>query len=328
MPDAARPLVEDYRAFQSGFGYYVASPRTWIEITGSDCAQVVHNLCTNDILRLEPGQGCEAFVTNLQGKTIGHVFVFRHHQRIDLLTVPGQADQLVQHFDRYIIREDAHLRDQSAGVSSILMGGVDAERWLATITDSPPHATLGHSETHVDGVAVQAIRFAGGGPNGYLLKIDSGQRGGMIERLNRSGARSCDAECVETLRLEGGIPEFGKEITEQNLPQEINRDAQCISFTKGCYLGQETVARIDALGHVNRLLVGLHCQTDDIPTVGSSVRDSGQEVGKITSSCYSMILQAPLAFATVRRGHHETGSELATDEGPACVTMLPLPATF
>ena len=120
-----------------------------------------------------------------------------------------------------------------------------------------------------------------------------------------------------------GTPLFGQDVTSDNLPQEVDRGAAAISFTKGCYLGQETVARIDAMGHVNQRLLGLRLAGDTVPPAGSQIEVDGKLAARITSSCYSPRLSAALALAYVRRGHDQIGNRLASEFGEAEVTALP-----
>jgi folate-binding protein YgfZ len=124
-------------------------------------------------------------------------------------------------------------------------------------------------------------------------------------------------------RIEAGVPLFGRDITADNLPQEIGRDQVAISFTKGCYLGQETVARIDALGHVNRQLVGVRFEGNEVPAVGTKLTAEGKEVGQVTSAAWSPKLAAPLAIALVRRGHAKAGTRLTSASGDAVIVVLP-----
>jgi tRNA-modifying protein YgfZ len=98
-----------------------------------------------------------------------------------------------------------------------------------------------------------------------MPRADLSQR---IEQLTSQGAERCSHEALEIVRIEAALPQFGTDISDANLPQEVNRDAAAISFTKGCYLGQETVARLDALGHVNRLLVPVRWQSRRLPAAG------------------------------------------------------------
>jgi len=127
------------------------------------------------------------------------------------------------------------------------------------------------------------------------------------------------------LRIEAGTPVYGKEITEKNLPQEIGRDDRAISFVKGCYLGQETVARLDALGHVNQLLKGLVFEAGSpCPEPGSPVEDAAKRVGAITSSAFSPVRDAPIALAIIRTSHIAplTGVQVALSDGEAKVAAI------
>ncbi len=128
-------------------------------------------------------------------------------------------------------------------------------------------------------------------------------------------------------RIEAGTPYYGRDLSDANLPQELAHDARAISFTKGCYIGQETVARLDALGHVNRTLCGVRLAGSEIPPVGTEFTGgAGKSVGQVTSAAFSPRLDAPLALAYVRRGENMPGSRLESSLGSAEVVALPVAA--
>ena len=140
-----------------------------------------------------------------------------------------------------------------------------------------------------------------------------------------------DAESFEYLRIAAGTPVFGKDVTEKNLPQELGRDARAINFVKGCYLGQETVARIDALGHVNQVLKGLRFEPGSpVPQPGSLLEHDGKRVGVVTSACPSPVGNGPLALGLVRTTHAQSGTRLnvkpldGVGESVAMVSDLPI----
>jgi folate-binding protein YgfZ len=129
----------------------------------------------------------------------------------------------------------------------------------------------------------------------------------------------------EVLRIEAGTPVFGKDITEKNLPQEIGRDARAINFVKGCYLGQETVARLDALGHVNQILRGLVFEPgSDCPPSGATLEDGDKRVGVVTSSAFSPARNASVALGMVRTSHAEPGTKVTIRVGDG---QAPIAAT-
>ena len=158
----------------------------------------------------------------------------------------------------------------------------------------------------------------------YFIQVGSADMAAVTEALVAADAIRCVLPAVESARLEAGFPLFGVDITAENLPQEVARDSRAISFTKGCYLGQETVARIDAIGHVNRLLVGVRFDSTDVPDSGTELLVGDQKIGHVTSAAWSPILATPLALAYLRRNHAKPGTLLSSSAGPATVIALPL----
>jgi folate-binding protein YgfZ len=298
--------------------------RTLLAVTGADRATFLHGFTTNDVKRLTAGSGCEAFVTSPQGKTLGHVFLFCEADRFVLDTVAGQADALSSHFGHYIITEEVEFKDQSAERCDILVAGARAHDILQKVSGAAmPVERLGHLRATImdRDVVIRRVDYAG--PSSFFVCVARANAEAVIRPLLDEGAVVCNETAVEAARIEAGFPLFGRDISPDNLPQEIGRDRQAISFTKGCYLGQETVARIDAVGHVNRLLVGLCFSGGEMPASGTPVLDGGQQVGLLTSATWSPLRKAPLALAYVRRSHARPGSVLSSSAGDAVVVTLP-----
>jgi tRNA-modifying protein YgfZ len=317
-------LLSQHAALTSGVGIADLSNRTRLEIRGSDRVSFLHAFCTNDIKRLAVGQGCEAFITSPQGKTLGHVFAFRETDRLLLETSPGQADALIAHFNKYVISEDVEFIDRTAQTGEWLVAGSLASALLSRLCGVEPLADiLSTTACHIaDGDEILRKTEIVGSLS-YLIEsalVDALQ---VKHALLAAGAVLCDPDAVESARLEAGFPLYGQDITDDNLPQEVGRDPKAISFTKGCYLGQETVARIDALGHVNRLLVAVKWSGAEIPSAGTPLLASGKEVGRVTSAAWSPALNAPLALAYVRRAHSANGALLESQFGPAEVFKRP-----
>jgi folate-binding protein YgfZ len=162
------------------------------------------------------------------------------------------------------------------------------------------------------------------GADAFLLSVSSESSGALKRALQDAGCVECTPAALDAARIEQGFPLFGRDISDQNLPQEVHRDALAISFVKGCYLGQETVARIDALGHVNKLLVGLRGHGPSVPEPGSEIFADGQPVGRVTSATYSPKLGAPLVLGYVKRGKESLGTRLSNAAGELEVIALPL----
>jgi tRNA-modifying protein YgfZ len=271
--------------------------RSHIELTGKDRATFLHNFCTNDIKSLQPGQGCEAFVCNVKGRVLGHVTVFAEQHSLWLETVPGAAPGLIAHLDRYLIREDVQLHDRTAEVGELHLVGPKAIETLASMMNRYEQVDVikdrltaleANGSTALppttDCVRARAIEWLGN--RSYLLSgLSSFISTLFVEAAADDVVLGTDADW-QSLRIAAGFPQYGVDLTEENLPQEAARNDQAISFTKGCYLGQEPIARLDAMGHTNRELRRLRIDRGDPPTVPTGLVDaaSGQEAGMMTSA--------------------------------------------
>lgn len=320
----AQDWLAEYDALVRRAGL-VELARTQIELSGADRATFMHNLCTADVKRLPPGAGREAFLTTVQGKTLGHGFLFAGPATLVIDTVAGQAETILKHLDHYLITEQVTLTDRSQEWSEFLLAGPQAESLLAECLGvQVAEPRLSHAIVDAAGQDVWVRRVDITQPGGFLISVGRERSDAMRNKLLAAGAKACGLEAFEAARLEAGFPWFGVDLTEANLPQEVGRDQQAISFVKGCYLGQETVARIDALGHVNKSLVGLRFDGPNVPTAGTELQAGGAVIGQVTSATWSPRLQAPLAMGYVRRGHNEVGTKLASAVGDAEVIALPL----
>lgn len=324
------------RAARDGAGLVDLSHRTKLELTGADRVRFLHNLCTNDIKALAPGQGCEAFLTTSQGKIVGHVYVFATSTALVLDTVAGQSEGILEHLEKYRITDNVDWIDNTDAWVELYASGPRAAAVLEMVANTPvargasavliPEHVLEHGRGVVGGVDGWLRRVDLCGDPGYQVVVAAGVASQAAAALIEAGAVPIGMRAFDVLRLEAGTPLFGRDITQENLPQEVGRDRQAISFTKGCYLGQETVARIDAHGHVNRHLVGLRCDGDEPPPEGSELRCDGTRVGRVTSAARSERLGV-IALAYVRRGKESPGTVLqvhgADPDQTARVNTLP-----
>jgi tRNA-modifying protein YgfZ len=304
MTNDASQAIDEYYALRNGRGFVELVGWSSITLTGADRQAFLHNFCTNDIKRLLPGQSCEAFITNVKGKTIGYGLVDCREAELVFITVPGKGLLLVEHLDRYVIREGVQLQDTTA------------ERSYLLVSD----ANVPTGDAAVRSIGWDLIRR----PSSGLIEVPSAEVARVRNALETQGLMSCDMAAFETLRIEAGTPLFGVDFNEVNLPQEIGRDDRAISFTKGCYLGQETVARIDALGHVNQELAGVRFSGTDVPAAGAALSRAGVPVGHVTSCAFSPRLDSPLALAMVKRDSLAPGTALDSEMGKWEVVSLPV----
>ena len=303
-----------YQAMQMSCAVCDLEGRTQIELTGADRQRFLHNLCTNDIVRLAPGDGCEAFATNVQGKCVGHLFVMCQEKSLRVSTVAGQAESLMAHWDRYLITEDVEMQDCTASRRELLIAGPQSSVILSRLgIPSPPSAILANGEVRIGAVTCGLTRTPLVATENYVLSYPVAAHDELQIALANAGAAVADPnvtwQAFEAARLEHRFPWYGRDIDNKTLPQEVNRDAAAISFKKGCYLGQETVARIDALGHVNRLLTLLQVSST-IPTHGAPLSVDAKTAGEITSAAYSPKFASFIALAYVRCDAARPGTRL------------------
>lgn len=286
--------------------------RTQLELTGQDRASFLHNFCTNHIKGLAVGQGCEAFITSIKGRILGHVLVFAGPERLLVETVPGQGAALLAHLDKYIITEDVQLADKSGEWGQLYLSGAQAESVLQaalSITSLPSGPNPAQINVG-DGVL---RNFSFGSAPGWSLVGPPAWVAQCRSSLLASGAAMGTVPLFEQLRIEAGFPHYGVDLSEANLAQEANRTARAISFQKGCYLGQEPIARIDALGHVNRALCGVITTGPASIPAGADVftaADATEPAGQLTSAAVWPITEQTVGLGMLRR-------ELAVD-GKSC----------
>ncbi len=253
------------------------------------------------------------------------MFVYCGEDSLLIETTPGQAEVLIGHLDRYIITEDVQLKDVSDGWVFLYVGGPQASEILGALIDAPlPERAL----DFITAEAADTVLAIGRGgpiePSGYTICCRGEDVDAVTNLLREAGIAECEAQILDALRIEAGTPLYDRDITDENLPQEVNRNALAINLTKGCYLGQETVARIDALGHVNRLLVGLKFAGEDIPPPGMELTADGKAIGHVTSAAFSPRVGAPLALGYVRAAQATPGSRVDSSVGEVEVIELPV----
>jgi folate-binding protein YgfZ len=290
------------------------SDRVRIEVTGPERAKMLHNLTTNDIKRLKPGVGTEAFLTSGQGRTLAFLIVHCEEDRLLVRSDPGTAEAILAHIAKFGLFEDATTRDVSAETVEWHLVGPESDKVLKQTLGLEIGTDLSLTGGMYDGQQVRAIRESPTGRPGSTVIANRDGVDRLSAALNEAileiGGHPLSPGEFEALRIEAGTPAFGRDIRATNLPQEVNRDARAISFVKGCYLGQETVARLDALGHVNKILIGAIAESDRVPTVGSLLRVDEKDVGVVTSSAFSPGWSRAVVLGYVKVTLAQTGSRL------------------
>jgi folate-binding protein YgfZ len=216
-------------------------------VTGRDRARFLHNFCTNAVRELPQGRSVEAFFVDVKARVLAHGYVLALPERheVHVLGVAGAADVLLRHLDRYIITEDVQLR----------CVGADQQGQLWLLPDSSAQVSARFSETGCESLPHEGVRHVFRWSVGTMCVVAGVGEvvAGAVDEFP-AGAVGGTAGLVESWRIDECFPVVGVDVTEQHLAPEADRNVQAVSYQKGCYLGQEPIARIDALGHVNRAL--------------------------------------------------------------------------
>ncbi len=312
-------LAQQYQRAVEAAVFFDLAHHGRLEVAGKDAAAFLHNLCTNDTKQLGPDQGCEAFFTNAKARVIAFTWIERL-ERADgtplfwVDTGPGLRTVLLQHLDRYLISEEVELADRTTEQRQLHLVGPQAHAALGTIREAVGDLWVWRH----DRVALL----------GYDLVFPASALEQVRQGLTAAGVVAAGPEVYEVLRVEAGLPAHGAEIDDARLAMELGRTNQAISYTKGCYLGQETIVMARDRGHVNRTLLGLKLTGTEPVLPGATVYRGAEEVGQVTSSVFSPRLGRAFALGFLRRGHQQPGTALEVAAGTgrraAEVAALPL----
>jgi tRNA-modifying protein YgfZ len=319
-------LPSEYAALRSGAGLVDRTARGRWRFSGARAAETLTGLVTNDVVALTPGQGQYAAVLTPKGKIVADVRILRLADAlivdVPVLAIPGFAETI----QKYVNPRVTPYADETATTCALAVSGALAAHAVAVATGTVAE-TLQALPTygHIAASSALIMRSA----LGFEIIAPADQREATTQRLLAAGAMICSAATWDIVRVESGAPEWGVDIDETTIPQEANLDEMgAISYTKGCYTGQETVARIHFRGHVNRHLRGLRLAPQDtLPPERASLFDAaGKPVGDVRSVVCSPRLGA-IALAVVRR-EVEPGTTVTARwerEVSATVTTLPFP---
>jgi folate-binding protein YgfZ len=325
----------EYREALAGAVVFDRSPAGKVELTGKDAPSFLHNLCTNDIEGLPLGGGCEAYFCDHRAKVLAHVFVYhvlsagRHAFWLDV--TPGFNDKVFKHLDKHLISEAVELVDQTEQFAQLHLAGPRAKAILESALGEPVPdlAEFLHMERTFGSTATCHVRRHDPlGLPGYDLVCRNDRAEGLWRTLQAAGATPAGQQVWETLRIEAGTPVYGIDINEDRFVMEVARALRAVSYSKGCYLGQEPIVMArDRTGFVNRAFLGVKVLEGGPLPAGTKLFREAAEVGLITSSGHSPRLSAPLALGYIRRGHQEPGLRLEADtaEGHRPVEVLSFP---
>lgn len=336
--DYGQPL-DEHRALRHSAGVLDLSFRSRLCLTGADRARFLHGQVTNDIKRLRTGEGCYAALVNAKGKLQSDLNVYCLAEELLLDFEPGLSATVSGRLEQYIVADDVQAVDVALLYGLLSVQGPAAEgvvRALGLFAQVPAEPLgVEHATDPVLGELYLANQPRLG-TTGFDLFVPTAAMEAVAQKLRAAaqagGGRLCGWQALEMARIEAGIPRFGLDMDESHLPPECGIEARAMSYTKGCYIGQEVLNRIHTMGHVNRQLRGLRLADGlkPLPAKGEKLFHQGKEVGYLTSTLASPALQANVALGYVRREANAPGTELQLGSGPgqsqAQVVELPFGA--
>ena len=327
VPARYTSVRDEAGAVRAGSGLFDFSFRAKIAGTGADRVRFLHGMVSNDVKKLAPGAGNYAALLNAQGQVLADLRLYCAEDRIFIDTDAALRDKILTILKRYIIADKVVM--EPLPLFALAFQGPRARPLLEKTLhiDLPDLAEFGHFATNYAGFSVRVVRASSTGEDGYEVWMSEKAMmpvwGAACGQAPTYDMLPCGSEALETLRIEAGIPLFGTELGEDTLLLEANL-LNAVSFTKGCYIGQENVERTRSRGHVNWKLVGLTIAGPVPPSPETKLFAEGKEVGEITSCCVSPTLAKTIALAYVRRETAEPGTKLVLASGvPAEVAALP-----
>lgn len=317
----------EYDAVRGAAGLIDLSHRGLLQITGPDRVAFLQGMLSNDLLALKPFEGQFATILNQQGKVLADVRVLCAMNSLYLDFSESLKEKIIAHLNRYLVADEVEIADRSEEYATVSLQGPHAETLLLALAGQVdlPEQFAHHGMINASGAAICVVRASHTGETGFDLVIPRADLVKVAQRLTDLGEQFTAAwigkEALETLRIEAGMPRYGADFTEDNLLLETGLDTH-VSFTKGCYLGQEIVERVRSRGHVNRKLCGLLIGGATPARHGDAIRADEKQVGTITSSVYSPRLKQAVALGYVHRDHWEPGTHLAIDRDGASLSAL------
>jgi glycine cleavage system T protein len=332
IPQKFSTVYDEYERLQNSAGLIELSPPGLIEVTGNDRARFLHGMLTNDIKALQPGQGCYAALLTPQGRIVADMRVYCLEPCFLLSVESDLREKVIASLRRYIIGDQVQLLDRSEELGLLSVQGPRSAELLSLVSSETPSSSkpFHHFKTEVAGREVRVCRvdrISQGGYDFISCGKDLPEFWEFLLMEGKSlGVKPVGIDALNTHRVEDGMPWYGFDIDETNIPLEAGLE-NAISYNKGCYIGQEIIARATYRGHVNRKLSGVLLSGDDPLSKGDKIFKDETEVGWVTSSVYSLALRSAIAIAYLRREVLSPGTTVRVDHAGSSmagqVTELP-----
>ncbi len=318
----------EYAAAHSGCALFDSTERGLIAVKGEDSASFLHGLLANEVRSIAPGKGNSNLLLSAKGKVQFGFDLLRDDGEILCASEPGEAAALIAALDMYHFVEQVEFEDRSEGFAPLSLRGSKAKSVIEELVGPLP-AMQDHDHIRRDwnGTSLRIISLEVAGSEGFQADAGAEHVLSLWTALTKAGATPTGQVVLDILRIEAGRAAHGVDITDDIYPQEAQLD-RSFSLDKGCYIGQEVVAKIDTYGGLNKQTRVLRVSHDDPVAAGTPLlfTEDGEtrKLGVVTSWAYSFALDTGVVLAYVKRKHQDTGNTFSLGEGEATIVDTPL----
>ena len=329
MPGHYSNPIEEHLNVRRCAGISDLSHRSKVILSGKDRTPFLQKILSQDINSLTPSSGAYSTLLDVKGRMLAYMKIYCDEDSFFIDLEPGLSEIFVQALKHYQFREDVVMEDVTERYGLITVQGPQSRQLLSSVAnmDIKDMPECSHINLPINNINTKAVRTSYTGEEGYDIYALRDEIHTVWDALI---GPIFGIEALETLRIEAGTPVYFSDMDEHTIPVESNLD-KAISYTKGCYIGQETISRIKFRGHVNRTLTGFYINGDIVPVKGDKIikiiHDIEQNVGVVTSACHSPTLNKIIAMGYIRIECSEQGETVHIESGsqrlPAVVTKLP-----
>ena len=329
LPAVFTDVASEYRSAISEAAVHDASYMGRLKAAGTDALDLLNRLSTNEVVDLEPGQGAPTILTTDKGRILDVIIVINAGEHILLLTSPGMQGPVIAFLDKYTIMEDLTLEDVSSATATLAVWGPESQEHLAKaasadLSSLQPYHSLA---AEVGGRPVRLISYSFADLPGYYLISSVEDASAVWRGLADAGITPMGAEASETARIAQGMPAHGSEMSDDFNPLEAGLIG-AIDFTKGCYIGQEVIARLDTYKKVQKYLVKLAFAEGSTVAPGALLTHEGKPVGKVTSVATDPSNGRNIGLGYVRTVQAVVGMRLDLEAGSGWAEIISLPQMF
>ena len=332
LPDDFGDVAAEERLAMESVALLDKNYRAYLAFTGPDRVRYLNAILTNNVKDLEAGAGSVSLLLNPQGRILAEIETYAFEDQLFCVSYAMIRQRLIEWLDKYIIMDDVTLMDETERFGTLALEGPKAAEVVKKLTGLELAALgeLSLTETKVDGIRCKLGKRSPGGVSGAEFLAERGDLerlwGALEAAVRPVGGGPMGYQALSARRLAQGIPWFGYDFGEQQIPHEAGLEQSHISYTKGCYTGQEIVERVRSRGQVNRVRVLLKLAGRELAAAGEPLLADGKEIGRATRSAFSPALGAVIGMGYVRRESSAADSILQWSGGAATVVRPPISA--